>query len=141
MDDLSVAFNDMVTQLDASRGELLHMVDHAQQASRLKSQFVANMSHELRTPMNGIIGMTELALDTPLSAVQKEYMEGVRESADSLLTVINDVLDFSKIEAGKMNLDLQPFDLGELLEQTARGVATRPRGVRSRKPIWMRKGS
>jgi CheY-like chemotaxis protein/nitrogen-specific signal transduction histidine kinase len=125
VDDLSVAFNDMVTQLDASRGELLHMVDHAQQASRLKSQFVANMSHELRTPMNGIIGMTELALDTPLSAVQKEYMEGVRESADSLLTVINDVLDFSKIEAGKMNLDLQPFDLGELLEQTARGVALR----------------
>jgi signal transduction histidine kinase/DNA-binding response OmpR family regulator len=125
VDDLSVAFNDMVAQLDASRGELLRLVDHAQQASRLKSQFVANMSHELRTPMNGIIGMTELALDTPLNAVQKEYMEGVRESADSLLTVINDVLDFSKIEAGKMNLDIQPFDLRELLEQTARGVALR----------------
>jgi signal transduction histidine kinase/CheY-like chemotaxis protein len=125
VDDLSVAFNDMVTQLDASRGDLLRMVDHAEQASRLKSQFVANMSHELRTPMNGIIGMTELTLDTPLNAVQKEYMEGVRESADTLLTVINDVLDFSKIEAGKMNLDLQPFDLRELLEQTARGVAVR----------------
>ncbi len=125
VDDLSSAFNDMVAQLDASRGELLRMVDQAQEASRLKSQFVANMSHELRTPMNGIIGMTELALDTPLSSVQKEYMEGVRESADSLLAVINDVLDFSKIEAGKMTLEDQPFDLRELLEQTARAVALR----------------
>ena len=125
VDDLSIAFNDMVEQLDASRGELLHLVDQAQEASRLKSEFVANMSHELRTPMNGIIGMTELALDTPVSPVQKEYMEGVRESANSLLTVINDVLDFSKIEAGKMNLDTEPFDLRELLEQTARAVALR----------------
>jgi signal transduction histidine kinase/CheY-like chemotaxis protein len=125
VDDLSGAFNDMVAQLDASRGELLHLVDRAQEASRLKSEFVANMSHELRTPMNGIIGMTELALDTPVSPVQKEYMEGVRESANSLLAVINDVLDFSKIEAGKMNLDTQPFDLRELLEQTARAVALR----------------
>ena len=125
VDDLSVAFNDMVEQLDASRGELLHLVDRAQEASRLKSQFVANMSHELRTPMNGIIGMTELALDTSLSPVQKEYMEGVRESADLLLTVINDVLDFSKIEAGKMSLDAQPFDLREFLDQTARVVALR----------------
>jgi signal transduction histidine kinase/CheY-like chemotaxis protein len=125
VDDLSAAFNDMVAQLDASRGELLRLVDQAQQASRLKSEFVANMSHELRTPMNGIIGMTELALDTPVSPVQKEYMEGVRESANSLLTVINDVLDFSKIEAGKMGLDSQPFDLRELLEQTAHAVALR----------------
>jgi signal transduction histidine kinase/CheY-like chemotaxis protein len=125
VDDLSVAFNDMVAQLDTSRGDLLQLVDRAQEASRLKSEFVANMSHELRTPMNGIIGMTELALDTPVSPIQKEYMEGVRESANSLLTVINDVLDFSKIEAGKMSLDAQPFDLWELLQQTARTVALR----------------
>jgi signal transduction histidine kinase/CheY-like chemotaxis protein len=125
VDDLSVAFNDMVAQLDTSRGDLLQLVDRAQEGSRLKSEFVANMSHELRTPMNGIIGMTELALDTPVSPVQKEYMEGVRESANALLTVINDVLDFSKIEAGKMSLDAQPFDLRELLQQTARTVALR----------------
>jgi len=125
VDDLAVAFNDMVAELDTSRDDLLRLVDHAEEASRLKSQFVANMSHELRTPMNGIIGMTELALDTPLSPVQKEYMEGVRESAGSLLGVINDVLDFSKIEAGKMTLDAQPFDLRGLLEQTARVVALR----------------
>ena len=123
VDDLSEAFNDMVGQLDTSRSELLQMVEQAQEASRLKSQFVANMSHELRTPMNGIIGMTELALDTPLSPVQKEYMEAVRESANSLLAVINDVLDFSKIEAGKMRLESEPFDLRELLEQTSRVVA------------------
>jgi signal transduction histidine kinase/DNA-binding response OmpR family regulator len=125
VDDLSEAFNDMVAQLETSRNDLLGLVDQAQEASRLKSEFVANMSHELRTPMNGIIGMTELALDTPVSPVQKEYMEGVRDSANSLLTVINDVLDFSKIEAGKMNLDNESFDLRELLEQTARGVALR----------------
>jgi signal transduction histidine kinase/DNA-binding response OmpR family regulator len=123
--DLSAAFNDMVEQLDASRAELLRLVDQAQEGSRLKSEFVANMSHELRTPMNGIIGMTELALDTPLNSVQREYMEGVRESANSLLAVINDVLDFSKIEAGKLSLNSQPYELRDLLEQTARAVALR----------------
>jgi len=125
VDDLSEAFNDMVAQLDASRADLLRMVGQAQEASRLKSQFVANMSHELRTPMNGIIGMTELALDTPLSAAQKEYLEGVRDSANSLLVIINDVLDFSKIEAGKMRLDPERFDVRELVEQTCRAVTLR----------------
>ncbi len=125
VDDLTSALNDMVEQLDASRGKLLTLVDQAQEASRMKSQFVANMSHELRTPMNGILGMTELALETPLNSAQREYMDGVRDSARSLLAVINDVLDFSKIEAGKMELDLVPFDVWELLQQTARGLALR----------------
>ena len=125
VDHLSTAFNDMVAQVDTSRRELLRLVDQAQEASRLKSQFVANMSHEIRTPMNGVIGMTELALSTPLNAVQREYMEGVRESAQSLMSVINDVLDFSKIEAGKMILDVEPFDLPEFVEQTVRGLALR----------------
>lgn len=123
VDDLTRSFNEMVTQVEASRGELLEMVDKAQEASRLKSQFVANMSHEIRTPMNGIIGMTEFTLGTTLSAVQREYLEAVIESAESLLNVINDVLDFSKIEAGKMELSPVEFDLAELVEQTVRALA------------------
>jgi signal transduction histidine kinase/DNA-binding response OmpR family regulator len=125
VDDLTSAFNDMVEQLDSSRRRLLTLVEQAQGASRLKTQFVANMSHELRTPMNGILGMTELALETPLNGVQREYIEGVRGSAKSLLAVINDVLDFSKIEAGKMELDLLPFDVRDLVQQTMRGLALR----------------
>ena len=122
---LSAAFNEMVARVDRSHRELLTLVDRAQESSRLKSQFVANMSHEIRTPMNGVIGMTELALSTPLNPVQREYMEGVMESAGSLMSVINDVLDFSKIEAGKMNLDAELFDLPAFLEQTVRGLALR----------------
>jgi len=125
VDDLSRAFNEMVAQVEASRSELLSMVDKAQEASRLKSQFVANMSHEIRTPMNGIIGMTELTLDTALTSVQREYLGAVMESAASLLAVINDVLDFSKIEAGKMEPSPVAFNLVELVEQTVRGLALR----------------
>jgi signal transduction histidine kinase/ligand-binding sensor domain-containing protein/ActR/RegA family two-component response regulator len=100
--------------------EIERLLTEAQQASRLKSEFLANVSHEIRTPMNGILGMTDLVLTTPLTDEQRDYLDTARLSAHSLLTILNDVLDFSKIEAGRLDLNPIDFSLRQCIRETTK---------------------
>jgi signal transduction histidine kinase/CheY-like chemotaxis protein/HPt (histidine-containing phosphotransfer) domain-containing protein len=105
--------------------ELVAATHVAEEANQAKSEFLANMSHEIRTPLNGIIGMTELALDTTLSLEQREYLTMVKSSADALLGILNDILDFSKIEMRKLELEQIPFSIRDHLADVLKPLALR----------------
>jgi signal transduction histidine kinase len=107
-------------ELKKTQEKLVETARLADEANKSKSEFLANMSHEIRTPLTGVIGMTEMLLNTRLSPEQQDYIESINVSGETLLAIINDILDISKIEAGEFNLDSSPFDLEKSVEDVMR---------------------
>jgi signal transduction histidine kinase len=124
LDSLAKAFNRVAETERRSRRELELAKDAAESANRLKTEFLTNVSHELRTPVNGVLGMTDLLLETTLDYEQQEYASIVQQSAHHLTSIISDILDFSKLETGTLCLELAPFDVHDLVVQVATELRT-----------------
>lgn len=124
---LAVGLDMLSEELEAKMSALTEARNEALQAARAKEEFLRNITHELRTPLTAIMGMTELCLDSVLTAEQREYLEISKTALDSLLGLVNDLLDYSKLDAGKMRLEMIPFRLEDVINETVRTMRERAR--------------